>query len=303
VGESWEISVEPSFLSRLDTGEALADAIAADPRAWLGQRGAEKYSAQLPLLVKIVDARDNLSVQVHPTLTSPGLAADESGKLESWTILDAEPGSGIYLGFRAGVDRAAVAACLERGEALDRLMNFIEVAPGETYVIRPGTPHAIGAGLTLVEPQLLVPGKKAVTYRFWDWNRTYDAEGRPSPAGKPRAMDVARSLEATDWGAARGEAFVEACRCARRTLHPGPVGRDAIVEEGDLQVEWWTGDGTFEVPPLGTSCGLTCVGGDLELEPSGFRLRAGESALVPAAIGGFRARLSHGSVIAARAAA
>ena len=63
------------------------------------------------------------------------------------------------------------------------LLRFVPVAPGDFFTIGPGTPHAIGPGLTLVEPQQVLPGRRGLTYRYWDWNRRYDAEGRPDPQG------------------------------------------------------------------------------------------------------------------------
>src|SRR5262249_22835241 len=139
VGESWEVSVEPSFPSVVArTGETLARTIAEDPAGWLGAEVSRRFGGQTPLLVKIVDAATPLSVQVHPPDGHASLAADESGKPEAWIVLGAEPQAGLFLGFREGVERAHVAACLEQGGALDKLMNFLTVSPGGTFLIRPG---------------------------------------------------------------------------------------------------------------------------------------------------------------------
>src|SRR5262245_61367779 len=111
VGESWEVSVEPSFPSRFaDSSETLAERIAADPMSWLGRDVAARYGGQTPLLVKLLDAADHLSLQVHPTDGDPALAAGESGKPEAWVVLDVDPGCGLYLGFREGVERRDVEA-------------------------------------------------------------------------------------------------------------------------------------------------------------------------------------------------
>jgi mannose-6-phosphate isomerase len=111
VGEAWEVSVEPSFPSRvLGSDDTLAARIAQEPGAWLGSP-----EARLGLLVKLLDADEPLSLQVHPAIGDPALLADESGKPEGWIILEATPGAGLYLGFTEGTSRAQVAECLEEG--------------------------------------------------------------------------------------------------------------------------------------------------------------------------------------------
>ena len=109
VGESWEVSVEPSFPSRLSgSNRLLSEVISDDPEAWLGEVVCRRFGGQTPLLVKLLDAQDNLSVQVHPEHGDPELGPGESGKPEGWVVLDAEPGAGLYLGFKPGVDRERV---------------------------------------------------------------------------------------------------------------------------------------------------------------------------------------------------
>ena len=104
VGEAWELSVEPDFPSRLADGPTLDEILRADPALL----GAEAAVGSTALLVKLVDAADDLSVQIHPMDSDPALAPDESGKPEAWYIIDAEPGAGLYLGFRDGVSRAEI---------------------------------------------------------------------------------------------------------------------------------------------------------------------------------------------------
>src|SRR5690606_5724972 len=134
----------------------------------------------------------------------PALGPGESGKPEAWVVLEADAGAGLYLGFREGVHRADVERCIAAGGALDALMNFVPVTAGDAFVIEAGTPHAIGRGLTLLEPQFVAPGCTGITYRYWDWNRRYDAAGALDPAGAPRALHLARSLDVTRWDGPRG---------------------------------------------------------------------------------------------------
>lgn len=292
IGESWELSVEPSFPSRVATSDSrLADVVAATPRAWLGDEIAAQYG-QTCLLVKILDAGDNLSLQVHPSWDDQALDDDESGKPETWIVLAQEQGAGIYLGFREGVDEQDVAACLARGGRLDRLMNFVPVEPGDVFQIRAGTPHAVGRGVTLLEPQAVKPGKRAVTYRFWDWNRLYDESGKLNAvSGKGRPLHIRRSLEVTNWNAPRGEAFVDYCRVDKRTNALEYECRGVVACEL-VTTRWYraicvSGTGTAEAAfgaAESTLKALVCLSGEAEVRtPEGaLTLKAGQSAAVPA---------------------
>ncbi len=303
VGESWEVSVEPDFPSRLQSADAtLAETIAAAPAQWLGEEVAARYEGQTPLLVKLLDSADNLSVQVHPADGDPSLAADESGKPESWLVLEADAGAGLYLGFADGVGRRDVEQCIADSGALDDLLNFVEVAPGDVFVIQAGSAHAIGRGVTLVEPQFVAPGRRGITYRYWDWNRRYDDKGHLDPTGQPRALHLARSLEVTDWDGPRGDAFVAQCRPEIPVLSDGDVTRRRLVGWEWFVVEEWQGDGVLTVEPPQTLWALTCVGGRAEVAAGdgAVGLRCGESCVVPAAAGGVEARLDQGRIIATR---
>lgn len=303
VGESWEVSVEPDFPSRLQEGDTtLAEAIAAAPVEWLGAEVAGRYGGQTPLLVKLLDSADNLSVQVHPADGDPALAEDESGKPESWLVLEADRGAGLYLGFADGVGRRDVEQCIADNGALDQLLNFVEVAPGDVFVIQAGSAHAIGKGVTLVEPQFVAPGRRGITYRYWDWNRRYDAQGHLDPAGQPRALHLARSLEVTDWEGPRGEAFVAQCRPDIPVLDSGDVLRRRLVGWPWFFVEEWQGHGALVVKSPRTMWALTCVAGRAELgaRAGGVTLRCGESCVVPAAAGDLEVQLDQGRIIATR---
>ncbi len=285
VGESWEVSVEPSFpstvIARDGTRRALADCIAAAPEAVLGAalwRGRGGY----PLLVKLLDAAQPLSVQVHPGDDYPGLSAEESGKPESWYIVHATPGAGLYLGLREGVARAEVADALERGGDLAALLNFVEVASGDCFEIEAGTIHAIGPGVTLVEPQQVLPGRRGVTYRYWDWNRRYDAAGVESPTGTARALHVAESLAVTDFSGPRGAAFVDSTRRAPTLVaRDQDLTRSRYIEGPAFVVEAWRGTGAL---PLALETLTAAVVVDGVVTCAGQRFVRGESFALPAAM-------------------
>ncbi len=304
VGESWEISVEPSFPSVVAAGETtLAAEIAAAPEAWLGREIVARHGGQTPLLIKLLDAAANLSVQVHPADGDPGLAPGESGKPEAWIILEAAAGAGLYLGFRDGVDRRAVEACIEAGEALDELMTRVPVGPGDGFIIAAGTPHAIGAGVTLIEPQIVSAGRRGITYRYWDWNRRYDRDGRLDAAGEPRALHLERSLAVTSWDRPGGDAFVASCRAPRSVIEAGPVERSAVVDWEHFVAERWRGTGSLSVPACGTMQALTCVGGGMGIQgqTGSLELTGGQSGVLPAAAGALTVQATDALVFAVRA--
>jgi len=214
IGESWELSLGPELPSRAHDGTLLTDLIERDRDDWLGPTGDRAAG----LLVKLLDAEEPLSLQIHPRDDHPSLAADESGKPEAWYVVHAEPGAWIAFGWRDGVGRQEVLAALARSDgSLAQLLQRVAVQVGDSFVVDAGTPHAIGPGVTLVEPQYVERGKRGVTYRYWDWERRYDSSGRLDPSGAPRALHVDEALGVTDWEA-RGGALLD--RCFRRAGAP-----------------------------------------------------------------------------------
>ena len=294
VGECWEISVEPSFPSVLESGTALADQIRSDPEFWLGTGAAAEYAGASPLLVKLIDTAANLSVQVHPSESHPILAQDESGKTEAWIVLSTEPDARIYLGFRDGIERTHIEACLRDGGRMDELMNAVVVRPGDTFLIRPGLPHALGAGLTVLEPQRVRPFRRSVTYRYWDWNRRYNRRGQVVDEGSPRTLHIREALTVTDWDGLRGERLVRACRRVPvRVGGDSDLSRWRLLDEPELWVERWTGTGAATLPRTGTLLGLLSLAGRAALTSSyeDLELAQGQAAVVPARAAEVRARL------------
>jgi mannose-6-phosphate isomerase len=282
VGESWEVSLGPEFPSRAGD-EWLADLVAAGPEAWLGD------SEDVPL-VKLLDASEPLSVQIHPSDESPLLAADESGKPEAWYVVAADRGAGLYLGLKDDTTRDAFERTLREGGDLSKLMCFVPVEPGDFFVIEAGTPHAIGAGITLVEPQRIRRKKKGVTWRYWDWNRRYDASGKLDPAGTPRALHLDEALAVTRWDDVRGASFLsrislrdrpDAARPEARRL-AGPTG---AIASDVFVIDRLSGTGSIGFPAERAFRALTVVRGEVELvsDEGSLVVPAGRSAAIPAA--------------------
>ncbi len=225
VGESWEISADPAapcqFRFSFDGQEIVIDFIqllTLFPDQILGNGVAAKFDGQNPILVKLLDAADHLSVQVHPSDEYEGLRPDESGKPESWYILRAEPGAGLYFGLKDDVTQESLRRAIEQREDVSQLLNFVDVKPGDFFVIDAGTIHAIGAGVTLIEPQKIAPQKSGKTYRLWDWNRLYDDAGKPDPNGKPRELHVEESFDVIDFDGLRGEEFIQSIQPPAHTI-------------------------------------------------------------------------------------
>lgn len=280
VGESWELSVEPSFPSRLADGRRL-DSTAPDTA----------------LLVKLLDARDVLSVQIHPSDADPSLSPDECGKPEAWYVIAREPGAGIYIGLTEDAEEASLREAIETGADVSRLLSFVPVEPGDFFVIAAGTPHCIGAGVFLVEPQRVLPGKRGVTYRYWDWARTYDSEGRRDPAGTPRELHLERALEVTRWDLPRGRALLDHIRV--RAGRPPDEARVEPLNDGELRVSRVAGTGSVLLPSSATLAGLTVLEGSVTLGE--LEVPRGRTAALPPSWAPRRARLASAHAILASA--
>lgn len=303
VGESWELSVEPDFPSVTCEGRPLADLLALDPIFMLGREASLGRSATA-LLVKLLDAGDDLSIQIHPADDYAGLKPGESGKAEAWYIVDRDPGAGIYLGIARGVTEPVIREALQRGADLAPLLHFVPVEPGDFYVIEPGIPHSLGKGVTLVEPQYVAPGSRGITYRYWDWNRRYDGEGRLQPeGGRPRTLHVEDALAATDWAGAVGERLLRQCRLAVGVAPTDDEARlellcDALGSGGvrcsRLRAARLSGTGSQKIPDWKALRALTVLQGRAVLLDAGSELvvSRGQTVALAAGAGSVEVRLA-----------
>jgi mannose-6-phosphate isomerase len=188
MGESWEIADRPEAQSRVAggpwAGRTLRDLIERESADLLGPQWRKEE--RFPILVKWLDARERLSLQVHP----PAAVAKKLGgepKTESWYVAEAAPGASLIAGLRRGVARAQFEQALRVGE-LEPLVHRIPVRRGENLFVPSGRLHAIDAGLLILEIQQ----NSDTTYRVYDW-------GRVGLDGKPRALHVAESLQCIDF--------------------------------------------------------------------------------------------------------
>lgn len=214
IGESWEISCDPAFPSQV-LGEkvSLADLIRQQPEKMLSPAYVKENGPNCDILVKLINAADPLSLQVHPTDDDPSLKPGECGKPESWLVLDAEPGSGLYLGFSKPIKKAELEKLLENKGDLKPYLQFVPVKKGDYFEINPGVIHAIGPGVTLLEPQRVRIGKAGKTYRFWDWSRKYNPDGSlNNKSGQPRELHIQEGLKLIDPEKQVGASYVASLR-------------------------------------------------------------------------------------------
>ncbi len=214
IGEAWEVSCDPDFPSHvLGHNQELLTYIQQDPENLLSPAYHKRKGATCEILVKLLNAASPLSVQVHPTDEDPCLKAHECGQPESWLVLEAEPGAGLYLGFSRAIDKANLRSLLQADADLRPYLQFVPVKAGDYFEIQPGVPHAIGPGVTLLEPQRVLLGKSGKTYRFWDWGRRYRPDGSlDMVSGNPREHHIEEGLRLIEPEKQVGEGFVDTLR-------------------------------------------------------------------------------------------
>lgn len=187
--ESWEIADHGVDLSVVATGPlaglTLQDLLLDHNHAILGRHAG---LSQFPLLIKLLDARDRLSVQVHPDdATAKTFDPVENGKTEAWVIIDARPGSRIYAGLKNHVTADLMRSAIETGSLEDCLHSF-PVSIGDCVFIPAGTVHAIADGIVLAEVQT----SSDMTFRLYDW-------GRVGTDGRPRELHIEQAIMCTDF--------------------------------------------------------------------------------------------------------
>lgn len=187
IGESWEVVDRDDAQSVLDSGHALNDLWTRHRHEVFGARAARHPSPRYPLLVKLLDAREALSVQVHPPARRAAALGGEP-KSEAWLFLDADPGAYVFAGLAAGATEERFADALDGGDEVTRLLHRLDVAPDTALYLPSGRVHAIGPGCLLAEVQQ----SSDTTYRVWDY-------GRPGLDGRPRELHREESLSCIDW--------------------------------------------------------------------------------------------------------
>lgn len=275
LAEVWLVYEENRVQGGPFSGETLKSVARSQGEALLGRTVARRFGGEFPLLAKLIDAADRLSVQVHPDdgyARSREAATGFHGKNEAWHILRAREGAELYHGFVRDVDRDEVRRALERG-TVEELLRKVPAFEGDTVLVAAGTVHAINEGVMLFEIQQ----KSDLTYRLHDY-------GRKDASGQLRPLHVEQALEVLDFQAA-GPAHP-----IPRPLGPG---RELVASCTHFGMERWspsraveveTSPETFEI--------LTVVKGSFELRwQDGERwLKQGEAVVLPASLGRYQLR-------------
>lgn len=275
IGEALLTAPDAVVTSGSNAGATLDELVAYSPDRWVGTRGLLATGGRqiFPLLVKIIDARENLSIQVHPDDCFAAARRLGTGKTEAHYVLDARPGSTLYLGLRDPGDATAfAAACLRAdGSAVD-LLRTVPAEPGTMFVVPAGTVHAIGAGVMIYEIQQ----PSHVTYRLDDW-------GRLGAFGLPRELHHADGLSVLN-----------------RHLRPEPIA-PILLATGDARRELLAATRYFALERIALRPGaradlaavasprvLTVIAGDAALDDAGapLPLAAGQTAVIPAGVPG-----------------
>ncbi len=264
-GESWEVHDTSTVVNGPHAGHTVGDLLATYGDALVGP--GNDAGDGMPLLVKLIDASQWLSVQDHPNdLQAAKLEGQPRGKTEAWVILAADAGAKLVIGVNPGTDRAAMAQAI-RENRLEDLLVYAKISAGDVLYIPAGTVHAIGPGTLLYEIQQ----SSDTTYRLYDW-------GRMGLDGKPRELHIEKGVQVANVGSLPqvthpdGEIVVQGdfFTTFRHTLTPNaPVALD-------------TDRRYFHM--------LTCVDGEVQIRTNGetVNMFKGQSGLVPAAQGAYR---------------
>ncbi|MBQ8310700.1 MAG: class I mannose-6-phosphate isomerase [Clostridia bacterium] len=267
VGESWELTVRAAEQSRVSngiySGRTLAELLVNNAGDIMG---ASFYSdGAFPLLVKMIDAADRLSVQVHPDDAYAANVENDRGKTEMWYIVEADENAEIICGLADGVTQQDFADAVANG-TLESALRHQRVRAGETYFIPSGLPHAIGKGILIAEIQQNCD----LTYRVYDYDRR-DKNGNLRALHVKKALDVIRPFS---------EDEVEAIRYSRGKAD-GVLANCAYFCVEKLDV-----NGNRSLPADVHMRHLLCLSGDISLVGNSFcePVTKGDSYLLPAAL-------------------
>ncbi len=285
IGESWDISAVPGFESVVADGSykgmtltELIDNFGAD---LLGREVFDRYEGKFPLLVKLIDANANLSVQVHPDDKLAKERHDSLGKSEMWYIIDSDEGAKIYSGLNKQITPDDYVRMVD-DNSIEDLLAVYDSHPGDVYFLPAGRVHAIGAGNLLAEIQ----ESSDITYRIYDY-------GRRDANGNLRELHTGQAKDAIDYtyyesykSAPADDSISDAviAQCDHFTVR-------RLLLDGELPLQF--SDASFTV--------VMCIQGEAEMVYDGgeMKVKAGETVLVPAVMDSMILRGS-GLLLAAR---
>lgn len=272
VGEALVTAPDATVASGDLNGIPLSELARSDPQTWIGRQGLRATGGRsiFPLLIKLIDGQADLSIQVHPDDRAAENAGQGTGKTEAYFVLQAEPGSVLYLGLRPEITvEEFAAACQSADGSAARCLRQIPAEAGMTVLIPAGTPHAMGAGIVVYEIQQ----PSNVTYRLDDW-------GRVDASGTSRELHLTAGLDVLD-------ASLRPEPGQSLSLPTTGGGRALLVatqyfalERLELEV-----NGVIRLAAVESPQVLTCLEGAAVVDALGWvsELTKGETMVVPAA--------------------
>ncbi|MEO2127700.1 MAG: type I phosphomannose isomerase catalytic subunit [Christiangramia sp.] len=269
VGESWEISGVKGHISVVDNGSEagknLQELLEEYGAKLVGEKIYKQFGNDFPLLIKFIDAKTDLSVQLHPNDELAKQRHNSFGKTEMWFVMQADEGAKLNIGFNKSVEKREYLEHLENGKITD-LLNFEEVSKGDSVFINTGKVHAIGAGVLLAEIQQT----SDITYRIYDWDRV-DDEGNSRELHTALAIDAIDFEKKDDYQLSyekKENQSSEVASCEYFTTNYLPVNGDVQKDYSELD--------SFVI--------YMCVDGDVKIDAGKHSeiLQKGESLLLPA---------------------
>lgn len=268
-GESWEISAVPGDISIVENGflqgQSLTDIIEKYPAEILGNKVLSQFGAKFPLLFKFIDAKEDLSIQLHPNDALAKKRHNSFGKTEMWYIMQATKNARIVLGFKENSNENEYLFNLKNNTLLN-LLQEIPVEKGGVFFLETGVIHAIGGGILLAEIQQT----SDITYRVYDWNRK-------DKYGNGRELHTDLALEAINYNTIDSKIEYEETANAKNKLVATPFFTSNIIVLSDTY-EWQNNLGSFTV--------FICTEGDcsIKTENETTSLKKGATILIPACI-------------------
>lgn len=270
IGESWELSGVDGDVSVVANGQLKGNNLQELTEIYMGDlvgdKVFEQYGEEFPLLIKLIDADDNLSIQVHPDDKLAAERHNSFGKTEMWYVVGHEAGAELYLGFNQAVDRAKYLEYLNVGR-LAELLTAYKVEDGDSFFIPAGTIHAIGKGLLIAEIQQT----SDITYRVFDWNRVDPKTGQGRELHTELALDAIEYKSRSDYKTV----------AAPKVNAPVTLEKCPYFQTNSLIVD---GEAVRDYAALDSFVIYICLDGSLELAYDGGveTVAKGETVLVPA---------------------
>jgi mannose-6-phosphate isomerase len=272
IGESWEVSTVPESVSVVKNGsfkgKNLNELIDLYPEEILGTAVFSQFGKQFPLLFKYLDAREDLSIQLHPNDELAKVRHNSFGKTEMWYVLQADANARLIVGFKENASKEDYLQQLASNSIVS-LLKEIPVKRGDVFLLETGTVHAIGAGLLIAEIQQT----SDVTYRIYDWDRL-DADG------KGRELHTELALDAINYKATSAKKEYKTTENKSTSLVDCPYfktsliplnGETAITKTADSFLVFMCTEGSFE----------------LHFQSETYHYKSGDTILVPAILTSF----------------